>query len=234
MKQRKRKPRVYAYCRVSTSNQTIDSQRLQILEYARKNSLSIHDFITCESSSQKTKKDRKLDILFDTLQTGDLLLVAELSRLGRSLTEILVMIEEQFRKRKIDLICLKERLEIREGKQDLHAKILVTLLGLLTEAERYLIRERVLFGLQVARKKGRKGGRRKGELQKSLLDPKQEEVQTLLNLGVPVTEIARTLGVKVPTLRYFIRTRKMKREGKPTTAIRSLLERREPESKRTS
>ena len=72
-----------AYLRVSTAQQDVGSQRLAILEYARKHDFRIDDFIEATASGQATKTRRRLDELMHVLQRGDRLVVSELSRLGR-------------------------------------------------------------------------------------------------------------------------------------------------------
>ena len=71
-----------AYLRVSTPQQDASSQRLAILEYARKHDLHIDDFIEATASGQASEKRRRLDELTNALQPGDRLVVSELSRLG--------------------------------------------------------------------------------------------------------------------------------------------------------
>ena len=74
-----------AYLRVSTPQQDVGSQRLAILEYARKYDFRIDDFIEATASGQASEKRRRLDELTSVLGRGDRLVVSELSRLGRSL-----------------------------------------------------------------------------------------------------------------------------------------------------
>ena len=74
-----------AYLRVSTAQQDLRSQRLAILEYARKHGFRIDDFIEATASGQASEKRRRLDELMNVFQRGDRLVVSELSRLGRSL-----------------------------------------------------------------------------------------------------------------------------------------------------
>ena len=74
-----------AYLRVSTARQDVRSQRLAILEYARKHDFRIDDFIEATASGQASEKRRRLDELMHVLQRGDRLVVSELSRPARSL-----------------------------------------------------------------------------------------------------------------------------------------------------
>ena len=71
------------YLRVSTAQQDVRSQRLAILEYARKHDFRIDDFIEATASGQASEKRRRLDELMNVLQRGDRLVVSELPRLGR-------------------------------------------------------------------------------------------------------------------------------------------------------
>ena len=68
------------------------SQRLAILEYARKHDFRIDDFIEATASGQASEKRRRLDELMNVLQRGDRLVVSELSRLGRSLGQIVACV----------------------------------------------------------------------------------------------------------------------------------------------
>ncbi len=81
-----------AYLRVSTAQQDVRSQRLAILEYARKHDFRIDDFIEATASGQASEKRRRLDELMNVLQRGDRLVVSELSRLGRSLGQIVAIL----------------------------------------------------------------------------------------------------------------------------------------------
>ena len=85
--------KIVAYLRVSTPQQDASSQRLAILEYARKHDLHIDDFIEATASGQASEKRRRLDELTSVLQRGDRLVVSELSRLGRSLGQVVAVLE---------------------------------------------------------------------------------------------------------------------------------------------
>ena len=82
-----------AYLRVSTAQQDVRSQRLAILEYARKHDFRIDDFIEATASGQASEKRRRLHELMHVLQRGDRLVVSELSRLGRSLGQIAAILD---------------------------------------------------------------------------------------------------------------------------------------------
>ena len=82
-----------AYLRVATAQQDVRSQRLAILEYARKHDFQIDDFIEATASGQASEKRRRLDELMNVLQHGDRLVVSELSWLDRSLGQIVAILD---------------------------------------------------------------------------------------------------------------------------------------------
>jgi DNA invertase Pin-like site-specific DNA recombinase len=75
--------RTVAYIRISTGSQDLDSQRLAILDYAHRQGLMVHTFVEAKVSSRRVTARQELDTL-GRLQSGGLILVSELSRLGRS------------------------------------------------------------------------------------------------------------------------------------------------------
>lgn len=79
----------YAYLRVSTDKQTTEQQRFEILKYADAQKLTINHWIEETVSGTTTVGERKLGHLLATMQPHDVLLVTELSRLGRSLMEVM-------------------------------------------------------------------------------------------------------------------------------------------------
>ena len=134
-----------AYLRVSTAQQDVRSQRLAILEHARKHDFRIDDFIEATASGQASEKRRRLDELMNVLQRGDRLVVSELSRLGRSLGQI-VAILDALSKAGVAFVAMKENIRV-EGKRDIQTKVMTTLFALFAEVERDLISERTREGL---------------------------------------------------------------------------------------
>lgn len=181
------------YIRVSTNKQDIDNQRLAILDYARSKNIEISDFVNMKISSRKSTKERKIDELIEILNNGDKLIVSELSRIGRSLGQIIQFVDTLIKKN-VSFIALKEGIFIN-GKQDMQTKIIISLFGLFAEIERDLISERTKQGITSARLKGKHIGRPKGSIGSSKLDDKEEEIQNLLNKDVSKTSIAKIFDV---------------------------------------
>jgi DNA invertase Pin-like site-specific DNA recombinase len=200
-------PQVVAYLRVSTEIQDLDSQKLALHEYARRNNLKIDKFVEVEISSRKPNKARKIDELLENLQTGDLLLVSELSRLARSVGQIIQIVDALIKKQ-VRFIAVKESIRI-SGKQNIQTKTMITMFGLFAEIERDLISERTKQGLALARKKGKLLGRPKGS-GKSKLDQFEPEIRALLKNGSSKTFIAKRYKTSLPNLYKW-----MKKNGIP-------------------
>jgi DNA invertase Pin-like site-specific DNA recombinase len=200
-------PQVIAYLRVSTEIQDLDSQKLALHEYARRSNIKIDKFVEVEISSRKSNKARKIDELLENLQAGDLLLVSELSRLARSVGQIIQIVDALIKKQ-VRFIAVKESIRI-SGKQNIQTKTMITMFGLFAEIERDLISERTKQGLALARKKGKLLGRPKGS-GKSKLDQFEPEIGALLKNGSSKTFIAKRYKTSLPNLYKW-----MKKKGIP-------------------
>ena len=214
-----------AYLRVSTRSQDLANQKLAILEFSQKRRFTVEEFIEARISSRKSPIERRINEMLGTIEPGDRLLVSELSRLGRSLSQVIQIVETLVR-RKIRFIAIKEAIEF-DGKQDLPTKVMIALFGLFAEVERDLISERTKEGLAAAKAKGKRLGRPKGALGTSRLDGKEQDIRALLGkdvsnpdpqdrsgliprLGPPLwASIAKILDVSRSALYHCIQTRKI-------------------------
>ena len=200
-----------AYLRVWTGSQDLANQKLAVLDYARQKRFAIDHFVEAQASSRKGRDQRRIEELLGSLTAGDRLVVSELSRLGRSLGQVIQLVDELV-KRKVRFTAIKEGIRF-EGKQDLQTKVMIALFGLFAEVERDLISERTKEGLAAARAKGRLLGRPKGSLGTSKLDGKEGEIRKLLEKEVSKRSLARIMDVSTTNLRHFIRTRKLAPEA---------------------
>ena len=199
-----------AYLRVSKDDQDTQNQRLAILEFARKEKIHVDRFISTTVSSRKSTKERKIDQLLRELETKDTLIVSELSRMGRSVGEIITTLDTLVG-RNIHFLSVKEG--IRLGSQaDLQTKVLVTMFSLFADIERELISMRTKEGLAAARAKGKKLGRPKGRKGKSKLDGREEEICELLTKKVSKASIAKITEVDRSTLYHFIQSRGLQKK----------------------
>ena len=180
-----------AYLRASTDKQDLNNQKLEILEYARKSHLEIDDFIEITISSRKTIKDRRSDEMTVALSDADILIVTELSRLGRSTAEIIGLINVLIKKQ-VRIIAIKQNLDIKQ--HDMNSKIITTLFSLFAELERDLISLRTKEALASKKSQGIQLGKPKGTIQKSKFDKDLDKIKELLTLGLSVRKIATYLG----------------------------------------
>jgi DNA invertase Pin-like site-specific DNA recombinase len=196
-----------AYLRVSKDTQDVTHQRLAILEFARRERLAVDDFLEVSVSSRRSLKERKVDLLLARLAPGDTVIVSELSRLGRSIGDIITTVDSLV-KRQIQLLAIKEGIRLN-GAQDLQTRVMVTLFGLFAEIERELISLRTKEALATARAAGKRLGRPPGARGRSKLDGKEPEIQALLALQVSKASIAKITGVDRSTLYHFIQSRRL-------------------------
>jgi DNA invertase Pin-like site-specific DNA recombinase len=195
-----------AYVRVSKDSQDVRNQRLAILEFARQEKFEISEFMELSVSSRRSPKARQIDLLMAQLESGDTLVVSELSRMGRSVGEMITTVDALV-KQQIRLMAIKEGIRL-EGKQDLQSKVMVTLFSLFADIERELISMRTKEGLAAARASGTRLGRPKGKLGQSKLTGKEDEIQRLLHL-----KVSKITGVDRSTLYHFMQSRHLLPQG---------------------
>lgn len=160
-------PKTLAYIRTSTDKQDNDTQKLEIYEYARKKGLNIDEIIQVQISSRRSHLQRRIDELVEKLKEADVLIVTEISRLGRSTAEVIQLINKLLMN-KIRVISIKQNLDI--SSHDISSKIIVTMFSLLAELERDLVSLRTKEALAAKKSKGIKLGKPKGTVQKSKFD----------------------------------------------------------------
>lgn len=200
--------KIIAYIRTSTDKQELNNQKLAILEYAQRNNLKIAEFIEIQVSSRKTSKQRRIEYVLGKLCSTDMLIVTELSRLGRSTPEVIELINELV-KRNIRVVILKQNLDI--SKQDMNSKVTITLFALFSDLERDLISVRTKDALALKKAQGQILGKPIGSIQKSKFDKDVSKIKELLKLGLSVRKISRFFGYNNHiSLNTYIQKRKLK------------------------
>lgn len=192
---------VIGYIRVSSNKQTLEHQRFEIEEYAKKHKLTVDDWVEEKISSRKDLKKRKLGTLLDNMQENDILISCEISRLGRSLLEVMRILETCLSKN-CQVWTLKENYRLGN---DIQSKVLAFAFGLAAEIERNLISQRTKSSLANLKASGKKLGRPlAAESQKLKLSKNTKRIKNLLAKGISKSQIAKILGVQRSTLRRFI------------------------------
>jgi len=200
--------KVLGYTRVSSDKQDLHKQEHLLLKYAQQKDLRINDFIRVEISSQRDTKERRIDELLSWLDDGDVLLVAELSRLGRNMFEVIDIIN-QLGENGVEVIFVRQPELSTAGP---HRKLLLAIYSYFAEAEREFISVRTKQGLAAAKASGKKLGRPKGSRDKErVLDPHREQMKEYLELGLSLRRIREIINpqlerpISYPAYRYFVR-----------------------------
>lgn len=184
---------IFGYIRVSTTEQTLDSQKNLISRYCVDNKLMIDEWIELEVSSRKTIEQRRISELLDKLKPNDIVIASELSRIGRSIKETLNVIEAIIDKKQVRLILIKQNLDLNPtDRNNITNKVLITVFSMLAELERDFISERTKEGLRARAAKGIKLGKPLGTIQASMYDKDKDKIQQLYQLGVPINKIIAT------------------------------------------
>lgn len=191
---------IIAYLRVSTEKQNLLNQKEEIKKFAGSINISVDRWITEIASGKKNKKERKLNSVLKKLRQGDTLIVTELSRLSRTLTEIMAIMGK----------CLEKGITIYSTKDkyafddSINSKVLCFAFGLVAEIERNLISQRTKEALAVRRAEGKILGRKKGTYRKlNILIDNQEKIAELLRSGSNMSSICNKYGVSEDTFRKF-------------------------------
>ena len=193
---------IIAYLRVSTGKQNPDNQREEIKKFALEKGFVIDRWIKETVSGKIDKKDRKLGSALSKMKKGDTMIVTEVSRLSRSLTDIMTIMG----------MCLKKGINIYTTKEryafddTINSKVLCFAFGLAAEIERNLISMRTKEALAVKRAEGVVLGRRRGSCVKlQHLQAHSAEIYNMLDSGVPIVHICRKFKVSRFTFYKFIR-----------------------------
>lgn len=193
---------VIAYIRKSTDKQSFEHQEYEINQYAEKNALKIDRWVEESISSRKELRKRKLGELLGELQEGDVLLTTEISRLGRSLLEVMGILQTCLEKN-CQVITIKENYHLGN---DIQSQVLGFAFSLSAQIERNLISQRTKMSLDNIKASGKKLGRPFGAESKRLkLSKNTKRIRDLLDKKVPKAQIARIMGVQKITLRRFIK-----------------------------
>lgn len=195
--------KIIGYLRVSTDKQDEENQKQEIERH-----MTVDEFIAIECSSRKSQDERGITNLLSRLAYGDTLVVTELSRLARSTSELLLMVDH-FIKARVGLVALKQGIRIPPNgeKMDASTKTIVTMFGLMAELERDFISMRTKMGLQARKAAGVRLGKPPGTLQPSGLDSHREDIEHRLSKGESVLSISRAVGFGRTTLKSYIKSR---------------------------
>ena len=191
----------YGYIRVSSDKQTVENQRFEINKFCANNNLRIDGWIEETISGTKNYTKRELGKLLKKVGKDDLIICAELSRLGRNLFMIMEILN----------VCMSKECRVWTIKdnyrlgEDIQSKVLAFAFGLSAEIERNLISQRTKEALARKKAEGVVLGRPKGKRSSHVkLSGKEAVIRDLLQQGVPITQIAIIYKVNRMTVSKFI------------------------------
>lgn len=194
----------YGYIRVSSDKQTVENQRFEIENFCRNQKIRIDGWIEETISGTQNYNKRELGQLLQKVQKDDLIICAELSRLGRNLFMIMEILNVCMTK-ECKVWTIKDNYRLGE---DIQSKVLAFAFGLSAEIERNLISQRTKEALARKKAEGVILGRPKGrKSSKVKLSGKEEVIRVLLEQNVSKSEIARIFKVNRMTVDSFIKTR---------------------------
>lgn len=192
---------IYGYIRVSSDKQTVENQRFEINNFCSRAAMRIDGWIEETISGTKSYSKRELGKLLNRVQKDDLIICAELSRLGRNLFMIMEILN----------ICMTKECRVWTIKdnyrlgEDIQSKVLAFAFGLSAEIERNLISQRTKEALARKKAEGMVLGRPKGSKnKKKKLDGKIEMITRMLERGSTKALIAKRLKVSRNTLYLFL------------------------------
>lgn len=191
---------VIAYLRVSTGKQYLANQEDEISRFAEAKGLTVDRWVTEVVSGKKHQKDRELGKMLRQLRSGDTLIVTELSRLSRTLTDIMAIMGRCL-ERNITLYSTKDGYAFDDS---INSKVLCFAFGLVAEIERNLISMRTKEALALRKAEGVQLGRRKGSYTKlQILIDNRFEVIRMIKRGYRISTICRHFGVSRDTFNTF-------------------------------
>jgi DNA invertase Pin-like site-specific DNA recombinase len=191
-------PRVVCYLRVSTDEQTHDSQRAQLEQYCERRGWQNRVGWFSDVGSGGKYDRGALKIMMEEVREGtvDVILTWKIDRLARSLNHLAQIIAE-LQTHKVALVCPSQGIDTTNGNPC--AQFQLNILGAVAEFERELIAERVRAGLSAARARGIRLGRPR------LAWARKSQVLELANRGVKGVAISQTLKVPYSTVTEILR-----------------------------
>ena len=191
---------IIAYLRISTGKQFLSNQREEIRRYADGRNWVIDQWVTEVASGNRKGSDRKLGILLKQMKRGDTLIVTEVSRLSRTLTDIMGIMG----------LCLEKGINLYTTKEgysfdnSINSKVLCFAFGLVAEIERNLISLRTREALALRKAEGIALGRKTGSYTKrNILVGNVASIVRMLKQDKSVADICRHYHVSRDTFAKF-------------------------------
>ncbi len=195
----------FAYLRVSTDRQDAKNQKLGILDYCNSQNINNLKIVEDTMSGTTSWRERTIGTLIENGATGDTIIVAEVSRLGRSILQVLEIMEIAAQKG-ISLHIAKNRM-VMDGS--MQSTITATVLGLVAQIEREFLSSRTKEALQRKKLEGIKLGRPKGQSNILKLDAFRDQISGYIKKGINKRAIAKLIECSPSTLYQWLERRQI-------------------------
>lgn len=193
---------IYGYIRVSTDKQTVENQRFEITEYAKKSNLPIDQWIEETVSGTISPDKRNLGKLMQMAKSKDIIICSELSRLGRNIFMIMSILN-RLMEMNVSVYTVKEGYRLGD---DLTSKVLAFAFSISAEIERELISQRTKEALLRKKAEGGVLGHPKGKRNSHVkLTGREETIRQMLSAGCTKVSISKKLQVCPATLYNFLK-----------------------------
>jgi DNA invertase Pin-like site-specific DNA recombinase len=180
----------------------VKNERYEITQFAASKKLIVNKWFEETISSTKQLKERTFSIILDKLKSEDILIISEISRMGRNLMQIMSILNLCM-ERKAKVYAIKEGYELGDN---INSKVLAFAFGLSAEIERNLISQRTKEALARLKADGKKLGRPCGSKKKNpKLSLHSEFIRTKISEGAKQADIANTLKVHRHTVKKWIK-----------------------------
>ena len=192
---------VYAYTRVSTKVQNLENQEYEIKEYGKKHSFKVDYWYEEKVSGTKEAKHRELGKVLRLMKKGDVLICTEISRIGRSVIDVLRTINDCAQKG-VTLIAIKQGFVLDDS---LNSLMISTIFSLLAQVERELLSQRIKEALAARKAAGMKLGRKKGSHNKhNKLEEHKDFIEMCLKTGKSRYYIMKHIKTHSHTLNNYL------------------------------
>lgn len=179
---------IFGYARVSKTKQSLDMQIDELEKF------KCDDIVTEKEGG--AKKDRKeLSQLLSKLRKGDKFVVYKLDRLGRTMHQLVNLLQE-FNDKGIHFVSIKDGIDTSTTR----GRFLFHIFGAMAEMEREVLNERVRSGVESARARGREGGRKKAHTKQQI-----NGMMEMYESGKSKKEICEMFNVSRTTLYRYIK-----------------------------
>lgn len=192
------------YARVSTQDQNLDLQLNALADFGCEK-------VFKEKVSGKNKERPELNNLLGQLRAGDSVVVWKLDRLGRSIQDLIYLVE-LFKSNEVNFVSITDSIDTSTAM----GRFTFNIFASLAQFEREIIRERTNAGLSAARAKGRKGGRPSGLSKEKIKDA--EQIKILFDAGRNIDDIKKTFKVSQATIYRYVKLIN-ERDAKPEAQL---------------